>query len=62
MYHLLEYTTYTYKSFNSVTGDGEIRMPVLIKQHGIIHHLEGQTLDTVLKLTITAYQVKDNLV
>ena len=36
-------------------------MTVLIKRHGIIHHLDGNTLDTPLKLTITTFQVKDAL-
>ena len=36
-------------------------MTVLIKRHSIIHHLDGNTLDTPLKLTITTFQVKDAL-
>ena len=33
-------------------------MTVLIKRHSIIHHLDGNRLDTPLKLTITTFQVK----
>ena len=36
-------------------------MTVLIKRHSIIHHLDGNRLDTPLKLTITTFQVKDAL-
>ena len=36
-------------------------MTVLIKRHSIIHHLDGNTLETPLKLTITTFQVKDAL-
>lgn len=36
-------------------------MPVLIKRHRIIHNLDGKTIDTPLKLTITTFQVKDAL-
>lgn len=44
-----------------VIGDGEVGMPVLIKCHSIIHHLDGQTLETTLKLTITTFQIKDKI-
>ena len=44
-----------------VIGDGEVGMAVLIKCHSIIHHLDGQTLETPLKLTITTFQKKDKL-
>ena len=36
-------------------------MPVLIKRHRIIQNLDGKTIDTPLKLTITTFQVKDAL-
>ena len=38
-----------------VIGDKDVGMPVLIKQHSIIRHLECETLDTPLKLTITTF-------
>ena len=44
-----------------VIGDGEVGMPVLIKHHSIIHHLDGQTLETTVKLTITTFQIKDKI-
>ena len=52
--------TFTLK-FKCVIGHGYIGMTVLIKRHSIIHHLDGNTLDTPLKLTITTFQVKDAL-
>ena len=37
-------------------------MPVFIKNHNIIHHLESLQLNIPLKLTITTFQVKDNFI
>ena len=44
-----------------VIGDEEVGMPVLINCHSIIHHLDGQALETPLKLTITTFQIKDKV-
>ena len=63
MYYILDYTAYICKILQQcVIGDGEIGMPVFIKTHNIIHHLENLQLNIQLKLTITTFQVKDHFI
>ena len=63
MYYIFDYTAYICKIFKQcVIGDGEIGMPVFIRRHNIIHHLESLQLNIPLKVTIKTSKVKDNLI
>ena len=43
-------------------GHGEIGMPVLIRRHSILCKLEKETLQAPLKISITAFQVKNAVI